>query len=236
MIGLIAPGPFVAGDTLAVNDAATHHLRVRRAAIGDDIALYDGSGVVAEGRLTSLTTHRAQVAITTVRHAARPPAVHLLAPVADRDRMLWLAEKATELGLTSWRAIRWQRSRGVSPRGEGAAFAAKVRARMCAAVEQSGNPWLPAILPDAEPAAAATEGSGTGSRYLLTAAAPVMLPPMRAPVTIALGPEGGIEDDEAALFERSGFVAASLGAHTLRFETAGVAALALVRAMLESPR
>jgi 16S rRNA (uracil1498-N3)-methyltransferase len=235
VIGLIVPGPFVVGDTLTVSDAATHHLRVRRTAVGDDMALYDGAGQVAEGRLTSLTTHRAQVAIASVRHVPRPPAVHLLAPVADRDRMLWLAEKATELGLTSWQAVRWRRSRSVSPRGEGPAFATKVHARMGAAVEQSGNPWLPAILPDAEPATAAAECNGEGSRYLLTAAAPVMLPPMSAPVTIALGPEGGFEDDEAALFQRSGFIPASVGAHTLRFETAGMAALALVRAMLEIP-
>jgi 16S rRNA (uracil1498-N3)-methyltransferase len=34
----------------------------------------------------------------------------LLAPVADRDRMLWLAEKTVELGLTSWRPVVWRRS------------------------------------------------------------------------------------------------------------------------------
>jgi 16S rRNA (uracil1498-N3)-methyltransferase len=234
MIGLFTQGPFAAGQTLTVDDAATHHLRVRRAVVGDAMALYDGAGEVAEGQLTALTTHRAHVEIATVRHVTRPPAVHLLAPVADRDRMLWLAEKATELGLTSWRAVRWHRSRSVSPRGEGAAFATKIRARMCAAVEQSGNPWLPVILPDADPEKAVAESAGT--RYLLTAGAPAMLPAMRAPLTLALGPEGGIEDDETALFARAGFVPVSIGAHTLRFETAGVAALSIVRAMLEISR
>jgi 16S rRNA (uracil1498-N3)-methyltransferase len=145
--------------------------------------------------------------------------------------MLWLAEKATELGLSSWRAVNWRRSRSVSPRGEGESFAAKVRARMCAAVEQSGNPWLPAIEPDIDPAEAAAPGAGT--RYILTVGAPPLSNISAAPVTLALGPEGGIEDDEAALFERSGFIPASVGAHTLRFETAGIIALGLVRALLE---
>lgn len=234
MIGLFTQGPFTAGQVLTIDDAATHHLRVRRAAVGDAIALYDGAGEVAEGQLTGLTTHRAHVAIAEVRHVPRPPAVHLLAPVADRDRMLWLAEKATELGLTSWRAVRWHRSRSVSPRGEGPAFAPKVRSRMCAAIEQSGNAWLPAILPDADVAHALAESAGT--RYLLTAGAPAMLPPMRAPITLALGPEGGLEADESAMFEHAGFAPVSVGSHTLRFETAGVAALSIVRTMLEMSR
>jgi 16S rRNA (uracil1498-N3)-methyltransferase len=234
VIGLVMPGPFTVGESVAVSDAATHHLRVRRAIVGNAMALYDGAGMIAEGHLTALTTHRAQIAITSVRQAVRPPAVHLFAPIADRDRMLWLAEKATELGVTSWRGVRWHRSRSVSPRGEGPSFAAKVHARMCAAVEQSGNPWLPTIEPDIDPGIAATQSSGT--RYLLTASAPVLSGPVRAPVTIALGPEGGIEDAETTLFERSGFLPVSIGAYTLRFETAGVIAVGLVRAMLEHTR
>ena len=230
MIGLVAPGPFTVGETVTVSDAATHHLRVRRAAMGNAITLYDGAGAIAEGQLTLLTTHRAVVSIAAVRHVDPPPAVHLLVPIADRDRMLWLAEKATELGLTSWRAVHWRRSRSVSPRGEGPSFTEKVRARMCAAIEQSGNPWLPAISDDVDPAVAASESAG--NRYVLTAGAPPISGQLVAPVTIALGPEGGIEDDEAALFERSGFLPVSVGAHTLRFETAGIVALGLVRALL----
>ena len=234
VIGLVAPGPFTVGETVTVSDAATHHLRVRRATMGNAITLFDGAGTIADGQLTLLTTHRAVVSVTAVRHAEAPPPVHLLAPVADRDRMLWLAEKSAELGLTSWRAVSWRRSHSVSPRGEGASFVAKVQARMCAAIEQSGNPWLPSVEPDVDPSVAASESVGT--RYLLTAGAEAMVGPMTAPVTIALGPEGGIEDDEAALFERSGFRPVSVGAHTLRFETAGVVALGLVRAMLEHTR
>lgn len=231
MIGLVAPGPFTVGETVTVSDAATHHLRVRRATMGNAMALYDGAGAIAEGQLTLLTTHRAVVSITSLRHVEAPPPVHLLVPIADRDRMLWLAEKATELGLTSWRAVEWRRSRSVSPRGEGPSFAEKVRARMCSAIEQSGNPWLPTVEPDVDPDFAAAQSRGT--RYLLTAGAPPLAAPINAPVTLALGPEGGIEDDEATLFERSGFLPVSVGAHTLRFETAGVVALGLVRALLE---
>jgi 16S rRNA (uracil1498-N3)-methyltransferase len=56
--------------------------------------------------------------------------------------------------------------------------------------------------------------------------------PFRAPVVIALGPEGGIEPDELEQVTAAGFRLASLGPTTLRFETAGVVALGVARAAL----
>ncbi|MGI8620004.1 MAG: RsmE family RNA methyltransferase, partial [Gemmatimonadaceae bacterium] len=55
---------------------------------------------------------------------------------------------------------------------------------------------------------------------------------LAAPVIIALGPEGGIEEQERAAFVESGFSPVTLGSTTLRFETAGVAAAAMARAAI----
>jgi hypothetical protein len=88
------------------------------------------------------------VATDAVRTVKRPTPIHFRAPVADRERMLWLAEKATELGVATWQAVRFRRSASVSPRGEGAAFHEKVRARMVSALEQSGGAWLPELMAD----------------------------------------------------------------------------------------
>jgi 16S rRNA (uracil1498-N3)-methyltransferase len=52
------------------------------------------------------------------------------------------------------------------------------------------------------------------------------------PVRIALGPEGGLEESERAQFIRAGWRPVSLGDNVLRFETAGIAALAIVRSHL----
>jgi 16S rRNA (uracil1498-N3)-methyltransferase len=172
------------------------------------------------------------VEVTEVSHVAPLPPIHLLAPVADRDRMLWLAEKVTELGLTSWRAVMWRRSRGVAPRGEGDAFRVKLRARMIAALTQSGGAWLPAILPSVS-GDEAVETASPGVHFLLDAAGEAMLTlPVTPPLTIAVGPEGGLDDDERARLALAGWMPVSLGATTLRFETAGTAALAIARAAL----
>lgn len=160
----------------------------------------------------------------------RPAPIHLLSPVADRERMLWLAEKVAEIGVTSWRPILWRRSKSVSPRGEGPMFQAKVRARMISALIQSGGGWLPDIFPEAtiERAVAAAP---VGTRLLLAKdGEPILEVPMETPITIALGPEGGIEPAERDIFIGAAFLPVKLGESTLRFETAGVAAVAVATA------
>ena len=218
------------GRTAELGESEAHHARVRRLEVGDAARLVDGAGTIASGTLSRLTKRSATVEVQSVSHVAPPPPVHLLAPVADRDRMLWLAEKGTELGLTSWRAVLWRRSRGVSPRGEGEAFRAKLRARMISALTQSGGAWLPTILPDAN-GEDILEDTQPGVRCLLDVTGePMLSVGLSAPLTIAMGPEGGLDEDERRRFALAGWMPVSLGVTTLRFETAGTAALAIARA------
>jgi 16S rRNA (uracil1498-N3)-methyltransferase len=164
------------------------------------------------------------------------PAVHLIVPVADRERMLWLAEKCTELGATSWHPVLWQRSRSVFPRGEGATFRAKIAARMASALEQSGRAWLPDLHSETSVAETAA-ASRDGIRLLLDPdGEPIATSTLSAPVTIATGPEGGVEADERDALVAAGFRLVTLGDAILRFETAAIAALAIVRARLVGGR
>jgi len=146
--------------------------------------------------------------------------------------MLWLAEKATELGITSWRPVMWRRSKSVSPRGEGSTFQGKVRARMTSALLQSGGAWLPDMFPDAS-VDRAVSAAPAGTRLVLARDGdPIASVPIGEPVTIALGPEGGMEADELKTFVDGGFHPVRLAETTLRFETAGIAAIAIVLAQL----
>jgi len=230
---------FVAGEPLAAHalvtlgEEAAHHMRVRRLEVGERIALRDGRGGVADGRLVKLAKSHAVVEIGDVAQHAPPPAVHLLVPVADRDRMLWLAEKSIEIGVASWRPVLWRRSRSVGSRGDGPGFQQKVRARMTAALSQCEGTWLPELYAEATPERAAASAP-TGTRLLLDAdGAPLLDLPVAEPLTLAVGPEGGVEREEADALLAAGFVRAALPGHVLRFETAGVVALALARAALQ---
>jgi 16S rRNA (uracil1498-N3)-methyltransferase len=146
--------------------------------------------------------------------------------------MLWLAEKVTELAVTSWRPVVWRRSKSVSPRGEGPTFQAKVRARMTSALIQSGGGWLPDVFPEST-VERALAAAPLGTRLLLVRdGEPIVGVPMRTPITIALGPEGGMEQGERDAFIGAAFLPVKLGDSTLRFETAGVAAVSIAAASL----
>ncbi len=231
-----ATDPLIAGGTVTLSEEAAHHMRVARVAVGECIALRDGAGKAAIGTVVKVSRASALVEVSDTSELSRPAAIHLLAPVADRERMLWLAEKATELGVASWRPVLWRRSKSVSPRGEGPMFQAKVHARMTSALIQSGGGWLPDIFPEStiERAVAAAP---LGTRVLLAKdGEPIIRVPMKAPVTIALGPEGGMEPSERDVFIGAAFLPVKLSDSTLRFETAGVAALAIATASLALSR
>ena len=226
----------VAGATITLPEEAAHHIRVARVAIGECVALRDGAGRAAVGTLVKISKGSALVDVIETSEISRPAPIHLLAPVADRDRMLWLAEKATEFGVTSWRPVTWRRSKSVTPRGEGPMFQAKVRARMTSALIQSGGGWLPDIFPEAT-VERAVAAAPLGTRLLLTKdGEPMVGVPMKTPITIALGPEGGMEPVERATFIGAAFLPVKLGQTTLRFETAGVAAVAIATASLAQSR
>jgi 16S rRNA (uracil1498-N3)-methyltransferase len=157
----------------------------------------------------------------------------MLVPIGDKDRMLWCAEKCTELGATSWTPVLWNRSRSVSPRGEGPAFRERVRARMWSALVQSHGAWLPDIPDDVTIDAVLASPEPDSTRLLLDMSGEAIRSEhVAAPVTIAVGPEGGFDAQELQRLRDASFRPVSLGANVLRFETAAVAALAIVRAAL----
>ena len=89
-----APDPLEANQTAVLGEEVAHHMRVRRLEPGQAVRLVDGHGGRALGTLRRLAKGRADVEVgAEVELVRAPAAVHLLVPVADRDRMLWLAEK-----------------------------------------------------------------------------------------------------------------------------------------------
>ena len=231
MITIFVDRDLVRDSQLDLPEDAAQHVRVRRASVGEPIRLVNGRGAVAEGSLGAIGKRAVTAAIDTVEQRSPPSELVALVPVADRDRMLWAAEKCVELQVTRWQPVLYGRSKSVSPRGEGEKFAAKVRSRMESALEQSGGAWLPQV--NAERAAADAWGTVDAATRLIFQRDGARLTGATKPgaVAFAVGPEGGFEMNEIEDALRHGWQAASLGPTTLRFETAIVAAAAVVRAM-----
>lgn len=223
----------VPGTSVSLGEELMHHVRVLRLGVGATVALLDGRGHRASGTLVRVSRAAGTVEVEESRESAPLAPVHLLVPIADRDRMLWLAEKVAELGATSWRPILYRRSRSVKPRGEGPTFNGKLRSRMGAALEQSRGAWLPAIYPDATISRAIGALPNGGVRLLLDPEGSSILDAQfDAPIAIAIGPEGGLEDDEREEFVAAGFLPVAMGGNILRFETAAIAGLGIARSAL----
>lgn len=242
---VVTEEPIVVGGTVTLGEETAHHLRVRRIDVGARIGLLDGAGVRGAGTLVQIGKRVAAVHVESAEEVEPPSPIHLILPVADKDRMLMLAEKCTELAIASWRPVVYRRSKSVNPRGEGTVFQQKVRARMVGALEQSRGAWLPVSYPDAT-VETAIAAAPDGVKLVLEAGAPALMKLLpqaleiaRAeqplvPVTIAIGPEGGFEPSELEALMAGGFTAVSLGSTILRFETAAIAGIAAVRAALEA--
>ena len=231
-----APGEW--RERVMLDEAAAHHATVKRLAVGDPVRLTSGDGRRIHGHIAVLVKRRLEIECdhASLDVVPPPPHVTLWAPVGDRDRMLTLAEKAVELGASAWRSVAYRRSRSVTPRGEGQVFHEKLRLRMVAALEQCAGAWLPSLEPEAD-ADSVLSTAVAGHAVLLDGLGQPIVDVLRdvhAPLVLACGPEGGLESGERATFADSGWRAASLGANVLRFETAGIAGLAVARVLLRS--
>jgi 16S rRNA (uracil1498-N3)-methyltransferase len=105
------------------------------------------------------------------------------------------------------------------------------------ALAQSEGAWLPQLFPEAN-LERALLAAPAGDRVVLDpGGAPftsVTLASTPPSIVIALGPEGGIEEDEYEAVLRAGFAPVSLGSSILRFETAGVVAMGIARTLLSN--
>ena len=221
------------GERARPDEGEQHHLRVRRAREGERVALRDGAGLVATGRL-ALAGKAWEVEIEAAERRPRPAELTLVVGAGDRERFGWVVEKAAELGATRVVPLMTVRSRDVGSRVK-ESHLEKLRRVALEATKQCGSAWAvdvaaPAALEDILQGAAG-DGFEVMHRWLAHETGAPPPPSLDAtPVIVVVGPEGGLEDGERRVAEAAGFRPTALSPHTLRFETAALAAAAVVSA------
>jgi 16S rRNA (uracil1498-N3)-methyltransferase len=229
-----ADAPLEAGARVELDESAAQHAKVRRVAEGDPIDVTNGRGSIGHGTLERLTRGSAVVSLDAVNAVPAPPRLRLFVPVADRERMLWLAEKSAELAVSAWQPVLFRRSASVSPKGQGEAFTRKARARMVGALEQSGGAWLPELCSELSLEDALVRANELDAeRLVMERGGQSIITRHPRAADAMVGPEGGIEREERMLIvDRHGWLPVSLGETTLRFETAAVIAAGVLRSVM----
>ncbi|MDP3616599.1 MAG: 16S rRNA (uracil(1498)-N(3))-methyltransferase [Rhodoferax sp.] len=237
------PTPLVTGELLELPASAARHVQVLRLQPGDSITLFNGgpgnAGSAGEfnASVTRMGRSTVQVQVDTHQPAQREGArsVHLAVGMPANERMDWLVEKATELGVASIQPLMTERSvlRLAGERAE--KKVAHWQSVAVAACEQCGGNRVPLIhevttlaawtrVQSASPTSQLLLLSlGAGAHGLRAAVAALGMP---VAITFLSGPEGGLSSAEEDAALARGFVPITLGPRILRAETAALCALA----------
>jgi len=225
------PAPLQTGLVLSLPAGAARHVQVLRLQPGDVITLFNGEGGEFDATVTRMGRSDVDVEVgahhALEREAAR--AVHLLAGITANERMDWLVEKATELGVASITPLMAERS-VLKLKGERAdKKLAHWQGVAVAAAEQCGRNRVPTIHPAVNLKEWLAQPKGDGQRWVLSLAQGTQ--PLAAvntstqPVVVLSGPEGGLAPAEEAAALAAGFQPVTLGPRVLRAETAPLALL-----------
>ena len=216
------------------SEEAMHATRVLRLKEGEEIFLMDGEGSYFKACITMAAPHHCCYEILEQQPQQPQWEGHLhlaIAPTKMIERMEWLVEKATEVGVDEISFLNCafsERKIVKLPRLDKIAVSA---------VKQSHKAWKP-VLNDMETFKAFMENARPGRKYIAHCYEEVprvnLFDELRKPseekdVTVLIGPEGDFSIDEVKMAVANGYQSVDLGRSRLRTETAGLAAVMMMQ-------
>jgi 16S rRNA (uracil1498-N3)-methyltransferase len=209
--------------------------RALRSRVGDSVIVFNGDGGEWPASIEHISKNSVTLRLGVVVESATesPLKIHLVQGISRGERMEFVVQKATELGvsritpvLTHHGMVKLDQKRADKRRQHWQHVAES-------ACEQSGRTELPRID---EPLALNTwfgnRDAAGKMEVVLQAAATSSLASLSAPTAglcLLVGPEGGFSEREYEDAELAGFQAASLGPRILRTETAALAAVTVAQ-------
>lgn len=230
------PQPLAIGAIVALPDAVAHHVQVLRLAQGELITLFNGEGGEYTASLSEIgrRSASAEVKAHTPREVELPFAVTLAQALPEGTKMDWIIEKAIELGVSGFQPLAAQRCVVKLSAERAEKKLEHWRGIIVSASEQSGRNRLAQLAPPQDYKQWITQ-QDLHRRIILTPRAGQSLadwsrhqPPQA--VTLVVGPEGGLSDQEEELAIRHGALPLAMGPRILRTETAALAAVAMLSA------
>ena len=223
-------------DTVTLPAGASRHVQVLRLQPGDALTLFDGRGGEYDARVDHMGRQDVRVVVGahhTIEREA-PTAVHLVTGMPANERMDWLVEKATELGVQRLSPVMTERS-VLRLQGDRAdKKLAHWQSIVVAASEQCGRNRLMIVEPVRTLTQWMRELAPTTSQIRAVLSLSSSAQPLgevrrsldeQTPWLLVSGPEGGLSAPEESGLIDSGLRPMSLGQRVLRAETAAIAAV-----------
>lgn len=210
-----------------------HAVKVLRLTSGTVITLADGIGNHCQAVLTDISPNRAAFQITGTTHTPqRNFSIHLaIAPTKNIDRIEWLLEKCTEIGVESVTPLLCKASerKVVNPD--------RLEKVIVSALKQSLQAYKPVLHPLTDFSEFVRQPMLPPQRFIAhmdTSAqslTKVALP--RMDYVVLIGPEGDFTREEVVLAKENQFKSVGLGPSRLRTETAGLMAVVALNLLQE---
>ena len=221
--------PDILTDPELPEEEAGHCLRVLRLREGDEIVLTDGKGSFYRAVISAASGKRCQVKVTQT--IAQSPLweghLHLaMAPTKNMDRVEWLAEKATEIGLDELSFLNCHFSERKVIKTE------RVEKIVVSAMKQSLKARKPVVNGMVD-FSRFMDREFTGQKVIChchEGEKPLLKDVFQRgeEAVVLVGPEGDFSPEEVQKAEEHGFKSVSLGKSRLRTETAALVAVHLI--------
>ena len=231
------PIPLCRGQMIELDAQATVHLtKVLRLRVGDALVVFNGEGGEYTANVSEVGRRSTMIEIGEFvdRSVESTLELVLLQGVSRGERMDYTVQKAVELGvsrivpvMTARTMVNLKGDRQEKRRGHWQSV-------VNGACEQSGRNRVPVVAPVMKfaDAIAAEDVAAPGLKLVLHHRAEAnlnSLPAPKGPVTLLIGPEGGLSAEEIAAAEAVGFLSLCLGPRVLRTETAALAAMSVLQ-------
>lgn len=232
------PPPLPLSTNFELPPAAAHHAsRVLRLRVGDAVQIFDGIGNALDATINEISGKHVllgnlQTCMTSPDSGLR---IILAQAMCSSDKMDWIVQKATELGVSEILPVQTQRSVAKLTGSRAEKRTEHWRSVAIAACEQCGRNDLPQIhAPQELSAWLIGMRAAPGSKLILLPGGATQLqaqPKPRDGVTLVIGPEGGFTADEANVAQQMGFAPILLGPRVLRTETAAIAGISALQTL-----
>ena len=216
-------------------DQARYLGKVLRARVGDTFTIFNGSGFEWPATITKISKTNIFIVLGVgiKPNTESPLRIHLIQGICRSERMDFVVQKATELGVNSITPV--LTDFGVVKLNSERANKRKAHWQKIAngACEQSGRTCQPNINIPESLEKYLRKPILLGTKIILAPQAKKSLNQINAPkndICILIGPEGGFSEKEYNFAQDVGFCSASLGPRILRTETAGISAISILQA------